>query len=75
MYRITYWNIDTHTLIREYGFTRWTLKRVKFFIENNLHFEITFICPLVWNWSNFKKCLKNESVQLKNIYSYSYKER
>jgi hypothetical protein len=61
MYRITYWNINTHTEIRDYGFTRWTLDRVMFLIDQNEHFEIAFIEPLVWNWSNFKKCWKNES--------------
>lgn len=67
MYRITYWNTHSHIQIREYGFTRWTLDRVMFLTDQNEHFEIAFIEPLVRNWSNFKKCLKNESAIVDTI--------
>ena len=61
MYRITYINLNTHTTIMEYFLThKKALIRVKDLINNSDNFEIAFIDTLVWNWSTFKKCLKNK---------------
>ena len=65
MYRITYWNTDTHTQIKEYFLTKKkALDKIKFFINNSDVYEIAFIDTLVWNWDIFKKCWKNYKEEL-----------
>ncbi len=70
MYRITYIDLNTHTKIMQYFLTyKQTLTKVKYLIDNSEDFEVVFIDALVWRWSTFKKCLKNEKV------IYQMKER
>ena len=61
MYRITYIDLNTHTRIMQYFLTsKQAFAKVKYLTDNSEDFEIAFIDTLIWRWSTFKKCLKNE---------------
>lgn len=65
MYRITYIDLNNHTKIMQYFLThKKALTKVKYLIDNSEDFEIAFIDTLIWRWSTFKKCFKNEKILL-----------
>jgi len=66
MYRITVKNEETGVIYREYGFSRWIMKKLHFYFnETDSDFysvyEVLDITKIVFNLKTFKKCLTNKA--------------
>ena len=66
MYKIKVKNLETEHLWWEYGFTKWTMKRIHFLFSETtsngfLIYEVESILKLCFSWQTFKKCLINKT--------------
>ena len=62
MYRIKVINTETEQMFIEYGFSKYMMKRIHFFLnetDNDFYhiYEIIDLSKLVFNFSTFMKCL------------------
>lgn len=59
MYKIIYkaWDGLTYTY---YGFSNKIVRKIQLLFNDPDNYEITWIVPLCFNWSTFKKCLMNK---------------
>lgn len=70
MYKIKVWDDTKETLFWEYGFSRYILKKISFYMndtdENGFsNYDIVQVIPIVFSLKTFKKCLQHKIISIK----------